>query len=268
RHQNLNPSNDPPVIYPGSIDRVDFSEEKEDKGFVLITIQSLEDAEKTSGKTPENEGEEGGNIDSSSNDSSFPPLRPFLTEWEFCPLPVRRFCTIQVDLSDSEDPHGKLLAAVKPDAIEDAVVRLIYRLQADQLGEINTAELYDALAIAHSYTVNADLVSQLARPRLPALTNAKPLDPLEALQFYLDSRNDLQDMATDLMAAAESLVGYRLPGESAQKQSQEKSDDLQKNGNDKKVDNSEDVGGDRLEPSPVIRPSVDGIPVEQLNLLG
>ena len=34
KHQNLNPDNDPPVIYPGSIERVDFSEEKEAKGFV------------------------------------------------------------------------------------------------------------------------------------------------------------------------------------------------------------------------------------------
>jgi len=101
--------------------------------------------------------------------------------------------------------------ALKPDAIQDAVVRLIYRLQADQLGAINSLELYEALAIAHSYTVHADLVSQLARPRLPALTNAKPLDPLEALQFYLDNREDLKDMASDLMTAAESLVGYRLP---------------------------------------------------------
>ena len=32
KHQNLNKSNNPPIIYPGSIERVDFSEEKEEKG--------------------------------------------------------------------------------------------------------------------------------------------------------------------------------------------------------------------------------------------
>jgi len=35
-HQNLNKST--PDIYPGSIERVDFSEEKEDKGFVMIEL--------------------------------------------------------------------------------------------------------------------------------------------------------------------------------------------------------------------------------------
>jgi exonuclease SbcD len=39
KHQNLNKSNDPPVIYPGSIERVDFSEEKEDKGYVMIDLE-------------------------------------------------------------------------------------------------------------------------------------------------------------------------------------------------------------------------------------
>jgi DNA repair protein SbcD/Mre11 len=40
KHQNLNPSNDPPVIYPGSIERVDFGEEKEDKGYIFVEVAS------------------------------------------------------------------------------------------------------------------------------------------------------------------------------------------------------------------------------------
>ncbi len=205
RHQNLNPDNDPPVIYPGSIERVDFSEEKEEKGFVLINIQR--DQQDIERDIPQDETPAASDQPLSKKSSS---KKSFLTEWEFCPLPVRRFCTVEVDLTTSEDPNQTLLEALEPEAIEDAVVRLIYRLQADQLGLINSLELYEKLAIAHSYTVHADLVSQLARPRLPALTNAKPLDPLEALQFYLENRQDLQDMAADLMTAAESLVGYKL----------------------------------------------------------
>ncbi len=38
KHQNLNKNNNPPVVYAGSIERVDFSEEKEAKGYVLIEI--------------------------------------------------------------------------------------------------------------------------------------------------------------------------------------------------------------------------------------
>ncbi|MGD1937914.1 MAG: exonuclease subunit SbcD [Cyanophyceae cyanobacterium] len=292
RHQNLNPNNDPPVIYPGSIERVDFSEEKEDKGFVLVTIESFdgggssenvteEIAAESDSKAVESEGESDSNgAKDASETESRSSERPFLTEWEFCALPVRKFCTIHVDLSDSDNPHGKLLKAVKPEVIDDAVVRLIYRLQADQLGDINTTELYQALAIAHSYTVNADLVSQLARPRLPSLTSGKPLDPLEALQFYLDSRDDLQDMSTDLMAAAESLLGYRLAERSRQNQQGVEGDgsaitgDAERDsaGNDfwegtiQGNDKDNDKGSDR-EFVPVTQADLDTIPVEQLNLL-
>jgi exonuclease SbcD len=37
RHQVL--CEQPPIVYPGSIERVDFSEEKEDKGFVLVALE-------------------------------------------------------------------------------------------------------------------------------------------------------------------------------------------------------------------------------------
>lgn len=170
KHQNLNKSNDPPVIYPGSIERVDFSEEKEDKGYVLLEIEK--------GKV----------------------------EWEFCPLPVRPFCTIELDVSGENDPQQAILAAIAKNKIQDAVVRLIYKLRSEQLESINTASLYQVLKEAHSYTIRPELVSQLARPRLPELGVGNTLDPLDALTAYLDNREDLQDIARDLLEAARNLL--------------------------------------------------------------
>ena len=174
RHQNLNKSNDPPIIYPGSIERVDFSEEKEDKGFVMIQLER-------------------GNA-----------------QWEFCPLPVRTFRTIQVDVSGVADPQAALLKAIQKQNIQDAVVRLIYKLRSEQLDQIETASLHRALSDAHTYTIQPELVSQLARPRLPELAASSSIDPMEALKTYLNNREDLKDIAAPMLEAAHKLLAAEV----------------------------------------------------------
>lgn len=170
RHQNLNKSNNPPVIYPGSIERVDFSEEKEDKGYVMVELEK-------------------GNV-----------------HWEFCPLPVRNFRTIEVDVSKADDPQAAILKAIAKHNIQDAVVRLIYKLRSEQLDVIDSASLHTALSSAHSYTIQAELLSQLARPRIPELTASSSIDPMEALKTYLQNREDLKDISTSMLEAAQQLL--------------------------------------------------------------
>ena len=170
RHQNLNKSNNPPVIYPGSIERVDFSEEKEDKGYVMIELER-------------------GSV-----------------HWEFCPLPVRTFRTIEVDISKAEDPQVALMKAIAKYNIEDAVVRLIYKLRSEQMDIIDSASIHAALTPAHNYTIQAELVSQLARPRIPELTASSSIDPRSALKTYLNNREDLKDIAASMLEAAEKLL--------------------------------------------------------------
>ncbi len=170
KHQNLNKSNDPPVIYPGSIERVDFSEEKEDKGYVMIELER--------GKV----------------------------NWEFCPLPVRTFRTIEVDLSKQDDPHKVLLKAIAKYDIQDNVVRLIYKLRSEQLDLIDNSSLHNVLSTAHTYTIQAELVSQLAKPRIPELTASSSIDPMDALKTYLNNREDLKDIVPSMLEAAQNLL--------------------------------------------------------------
>lgn len=170
RHQNLNKSNNPPVIYPGSIERVDFSEEKEDKGYVLVELE-LGSA-----------------------------------KWEFCPLPVRTFRTIEVDVCNAADPQEALLKGIRKKDITEAVVRLIYKLRSEQLDLIDNATLHQALSAAHSYTIRPELVSQLARPRLPELGVGSSINPMDALKTYLDNREDLKDITAEMMEAAQRLL--------------------------------------------------------------
>jgi exonuclease SbcD len=170
KHQNLNPSNDPPVIYPGSIERVDFGEEREDKGYIFLEVES--------GKA----------------------------EWEFCVLPARPFITIEIDISQAEDPLKAVLEAIAQHDISEKVVRLIYKLRSEQLDIINTSALDRALQSAHSHSIRPELISQLARPRLPELGVGNTLNPLEALTTYLNNREDLKDIQKELLEAAENLL--------------------------------------------------------------
>ena len=170
KHQNLNPSNDPPVVYPGSIERVDFSEEKEDKGYILLKVE------------------------------------PKKVDWQFCPVPARPFLTIELDVSEKEDPLEEVLQAISQEEITDKVVRLIYKLRSQQLDLINTTAIDRALQTAHSHSIRPELVSQLARPRLPELGVGNTLNPMEALTTYLNNREDLKDIKKDLLEAAETLL--------------------------------------------------------------
>ncbi|NEO73832.1 exonuclease subunit SbcD [Moorena sp. SIO3H5] len=170
QHQNLNNSNDPPVIYPGSIERVDFSEEKEDKGYVMIEVSK-------------------GHV-----------------QWEFCPLSVRPFRTIEVNLAEADDPQSTLLNAIGNETIKDAIVRLIYKLRSEQLDLIDNTAIHESLRPAHHYTIRPELVSQLARPRLPELGIGNSIDPMDALSTYLENRQDLRDIAADMLEAAECLL--------------------------------------------------------------
>ncbi len=168
RHQVL--CEQPPVVYPGSIERVDFSEEKEDKGFVIVELARKH------------------------------------TRFEFCPLPVRPFRTIEVDLSEAEDPQKNLLSALRPEIVRDAVVRLVYYLRSEQLEQIDTSFLHEALNLAHSYTIHPELVSQLARPRLPELGVGHSIAPLDALKTYLANREDLREFEGEMLEVAQRLL--------------------------------------------------------------
>ncbi|ACB00320.1 MULTISPECIES: exonuclease subunit SbcD [Cyanophyceae] len=170
RHQNLNPSNDPPIIYPGSIERVDFSEEKEAKGYVLIN------------------------------------LRKGQADWEFVPLPARAFRTIKIDVSDADEPETAILNEIAQVSITNTVVRLIYKIRPEQTELIDQRALRKALKAAHQASIQAELVSQLSRPRLPELGIGQSLDPMNALDTYLTNREDLQDIALAMRETATELM--------------------------------------------------------------
>lgn len=168
RHQVL--SEQPLVVYPGSIERVDFSEETEDKGFVLVEVERGQ------------------------------------ARMQFHPLAVRPFRTVRVNVSQADDPQQVLLQTLSTEPLQDAVVRLIYQVRSEQIEQIDHHVIHQALAPAHTYTIHAELVSQLARPRLPELGTGSTIDPLEALKTYITNQPHLSEIALEMMESAHALL--------------------------------------------------------------
>ena len=178
-HKYQRVSESPLAVYPGSIERLDFSEEKEEKGYIMLDLAK--------GKASA----------------------------EFCSLPARVFKTLEIDLTEKEDPQAALIEAVQKKELSEMVVRLAYKLRADQVEMVDNNVVAEALERAHSYSIQPQLVSQLSRPRLPELGVDSSLAPMSALRSYLDNREDLSAIAPDILEAAQGLLNEDPCGDKA-----------------------------------------------------
>ncbi|MBI2165465.1 MAG: exonuclease SbcCD subunit D [Chloroflexi bacterium] len=150
RHQPI--SQRPPMVYPGSLQRVDFSEEDDEKGFCLVELNASE-----------------------------PPGQR--VRWEFVPVPARPFLTIDVQIDQGEDPTQRALQAVAQRVVRDAIVRLRIRLTQDQAAALNDRAIHQALKEAHSVAgVHREIVRE-RRPRWESISTTT--SPFEALELYL-----------------------------------------------------------------------------------
>ncbi|MDO8567645.1 MAG: exonuclease SbcCD subunit D [Dehalococcoidales bacterium] len=171
RHQVL--STNPPVVYSGSIERVDFSEETDEKGFCLVEIEP-----------------EGGKRKVTST---------------FLPLNGRRFLTINVKLEANDpSPTDAILKAIAAQTVDDTVVRLNISLPAGIENQLRDSELRNALKKAHYFTVARDIQRE-ARSRLGKWT-AEELTPLDALKAYLEAKKVPEERARVLLEYGAKLA--------------------------------------------------------------
>jgi exonuclease SbcD len=175
RHQVLN--SDPPVVYPGSLERLDFSEEKDDKGFYLVEI----DPDKEAGKR--------------------------LVSFDFHPVEGRRLLTIEVNVKlEDADPTAVVLKAIaeQQGRVKDAIVRLSISLPAEGESGLRDNEIRDALKEAHYLTV-AKEIKRESRLRLGDWT-AEEITPLDALKAYLGAKKIAPERAKLLLEHGERLI--------------------------------------------------------------
>lgn len=154
KFQNLTATRDgaPPVVYSGSIERIDFGEENDTKGFCWVELQREQ------------------------------------VDWRFMPLKARPFITLEMDLRESEDPTQDVLAKIEAQNLKSAVVRLILELTPETEARLNEGIVRDALRQAGVSFIAAirKEVEQPARARLGG--SPEGLTDAQLLERYLISR--------------------------------------------------------------------------------
>ena len=174
KHQVLSES--PPAVYAGSLARLDFSDEEDDKGFFLVEIE------------PDGAGER-------------------RVSFEFHPISRRRFVTINVALDAQDlDPTTTVLRAIagQEDKISEAIVRLNITLPAEIEGQLRDSDIREALKEAHFFTIARETLRE-ARQRLGQFT-AEEITPLDALKAYLESKKASPERTKVLMEYGERLI--------------------------------------------------------------
>jgi exonuclease SbcD len=169
-HQNLTEHDNgaPPVVYCGSLERVDFGEEGETKGFCWVGLER------------EN------------------------TAWEFVEVAARPFVTIRVDARNTGDPTQAVLNRIAKHDVADAVVRVLVTTTPENDPLVRDRDIEEALSEAAHVAVIQHDIEYVARTRLGD-ASPESLTPLELLERYLVGKEVSPERADLLMEHAEVL---------------------------------------------------------------
>jgi exonuclease SbcD len=171
RPQNLNEGAHPPVIYPGSIERVDFGEAGDDKFYIIAMVgrgQTQVEWRKLEG------------------------IRPF----------VDRSARLMSDQGVMDVLRGALPGS---DALQGAIVRLTVDYPRDYEPLIDEAALHEAAAGAFEFHL-VKRPQMESRIRLPEDLAVGSLAPLELLDLYWRSNHTDSSEAEALNQLASSII--------------------------------------------------------------
>jgi exonuclease SbcD len=165
----------PAIVYSGSLERIDFGEERETKGFCWVELERG------------------------------------ATRWQFVPVGARPFRTLKIDARGAEDSTAAAIAKIGEADVSDAVVRMLVTLDEGQEALFRRREVERALAEAGASVVAGVAIEVQRSVRVPGVGgNAEALTPDQWLERYFIARNRPPERVDDLMKAAREIFDEPL----------------------------------------------------------
>lgn len=174
KHQIL--QKDPLVVYSGSLQRVDFGEEKDTKGFCVFDLD--------------------------------PSLSPGgrLTDFHFEPVDARTFITIDVNISDDDhDPSDTVVRAIAGHLVKDAIVRVRVSLPNELASGLDEVLIRESLSEAHYLASVSTELRTDRRVKVP-YSSVESVAPMEALRMYFEGKDISGSKLDKLMSHAKELI--------------------------------------------------------------
>jgi DNA repair protein SbcD/Mre11 len=158
-----------PIVYAGSIERVDFGERKEDKGFCRVTIDMQADGTKK-------------------------------CNYEFVQLPCRPMIQVEVEIHELADQTAQIVEALRTYNLDDAIVKIVYHLPTGAADKVNLQviqrECHNAIYLVGVFPVRKVAV----RERRAALK--VDMDFTTLLSRYFESKETLVERKAKLIEKA------------------------------------------------------------------
>jgi len=175
KHQCLRQA--PPVVYSGSIERIDFGEINEAKGCVLVAFDGKQ------------------------------------ASWEFVPLASRPFIEISVDVQQSGDtPMERIELAISRKTLTDAIVKLeitVAPAQKSLVSERQIRQLFVQAEVAHVARIVIETPEQKENRKVDVTRSDDIPPPLVALEKYLRKKEQSEQELALILELGRTIIESR-----------------------------------------------------------